>query len=319
MLQKRLFVLAVIAAVSLAIVTVPAQAQERGQRGGARGGAEAGGGGGARGAAPDPVEKIVQLKPDLYYVPGAGANAVIRVTPEGLIVIDTKNPGPEIAAALVEQIKSISNLPAKYVVNTHHHPDHTGNNQTFVAQGATVIGLEKMKQLMTTDQRTKDIAGPPTVTFPKDYTLRFGGATVEAHFLGASHTGGDTVVYMPDKRFVMVSDTVPVASPTPGIGFGGNGGSAVQVPGLLESILKLDWDVAIAGRGGPMTRAEVQAFKGKWDTFMTRVKDAVGKGATKETLATQVKQDDLGWNFNPAFFGNLYDELQANPKGEPRL
>jgi cyclase len=318
MSQRNRSVLLVVAAISLAIGTGPSLAQERG--GGAQGGdAQGGGRGGGRGGAPDPVEKVVQLKPDLYYVPGAGANAVIRVTPEGLIVIDTKNPGPEIAAALVTQIKSISNLPVKYVVNTHHHPDHTGNNQTFVSEGATVVGLAKMKELMVSDQRTKEIAGPPTVTFPKDYTLKFGGATVEAHFYGASHTGGDTVVYLPDKRFVMVSDTIPVANPTPGIGFGGNGGSAVQVPGLLDSILKLDWDMALAGRGGPMTRADVQAFKGKWDTFMTRVKEAIAKGATKETLATAVKQDDLGWTFNAAFFGNLFDEIQANPKGEPRL
>jgi hypothetical protein len=68
-----------------------------------------------------------------------------------------------------------------------------------------------------------------------------------------------------------------------------------------------------------MTRAEVQAFKGKWDTFMTRVKDAIKAGATRETLTSQVKQDDLGWAFNAAFFGNLYDELQTNPNGEPRL
>jgi hypothetical protein len=76
--------------------------------------------------------------------------------------------------------------------------------------------------------------------------------------------------------------------------------------------------VAIAGRGTPMTRADVQAYRAKWETFMTRVKDAIAKGATKDTLASQVKQDDLGWNFNAAFFGNLFDELQANPRGEPR-
>jgi glyoxylase-like metal-dependent hydrolase (beta-lactamase superfamily II) len=274
----------------------------------------------ARGAAPDPVEKAIQLKPDLYYVPGGGANSVIRVTPEGLILIDAKNPGLEIAAALSEQIRSISALPVRYIVNTHHHPDHTGNNQALAAPGgAAIIGLDKLKQLMVSDPRTRDIPGPPTVTFAKDYTLRFGGTTVEAHFMGASHTGGDTVIYLPDRRFVMVSDTIPVANPTPGIGFGGNGGSAVQVPGLLDSILKLDWDVALAGRGGPMTRADVQAFKGKWDTFMARVRDAVSKGATRDSLATQVKQDDLGWNFNAAFFASLYDELQSNPKGEPRL
>lgn len=318
--MSKTLVLVAAAAISFVSTVLPSSAQD--QRGGAGRGAAGGDaaqGRGGRGGAPDPVEKAVQIKPDLYYVPGAGANAVIRVTPDGLIVIDTKNPGPEIAAALVAQIKTISNLPVKYVFNTHHHPDHTGNNQTFVEQGATVVGLEKMKELMTTDQRTKDIPGPPTVTFAKDYTLKFGGAAVEARFYGASHTGGDTVVYLPDKRFVMVSDTIPVANPTPGIGFGGNGGSAVQVPTLLDSILKLDWDVALAGRGGPMTRADVQAFRAKWDTFMTRVKDAIGKGATKETLASQVKQDDLGWTFNPAFFGNLYDELQTNPRGEPRL
>jgi hypothetical protein len=123
---------------------------------------------------------------------------------------------------------------------------------------------------------------------------------------------------LPDKRFVMVSDASPVASPTPGIGFGNNGGSAVQVPGLLDSILRLDWDVALAGRGGPMTRAEVVAFKGRWDTFLARARDAVARGATKDTLASRVRQDDLGWSFNAAFFANLYDELQTNPRGEPR-
>lgn len=319
MLQNRFVVTGLAAALCLASFAAPARAQDRGVggRGAAAGGGQDRGGRGA--AAPDPVEKAVQLKPDLYYVPGAGANAVIRVTPDGLILIDTKNPSPEIASALMAEIKKISNLPVKYIFNTHHHPDHVGNNQVFVDQGATVVGLEKMKQLMTTDQRTKDIPGPPTVTFAKDYTLKFGGATVEAHFYGASHTGGDTVVYLPDKRFVMVSDTIPVANPTPGIGFGGGGGSAVQVPTLLDSILKLDWDVALAGRGEPMTRAQVQAYRAKWETFMTRVKEAIAKGATKDTLAAQVKQDDLGWSFNPAFFGNLYDELQANPKGEPRL
>ena len=46
---------------------------------------------------------------------------------------------------------------------------------------------------------------------------------------------------------------------------------------------------------------------------------AATRSWSKETLATQVNQDDLGWSFNEAFFANLYDELQANPSGEPRL
>jgi hypothetical protein len=58
---------------------------------------------------------------------------------------------------------------------------------------------------------------------------------------------------------------------------------------------------------------------------MARVKDAVKAGATKETLVSQVKQDDLftpnlkaPWAFNANFFGQLFDALKSNPNGEPR-
>ena len=204
-----------------------------------------------------------------------------------------------------------SNLPVKYIFNTHHHPDHVGNNQKFVDMGATVIGLEKLKTLMTTDPRTKDIPGVATVTFAKDYTLKFGGAQVEAHYYGSSHTGGDTIIYFPDLKTVMVSDTMPLPNATPGINPSPNNGSAVQVPQLLEGLLKLDFDTAIAGRGEPMTKADVQAYKVKWDTFMARARDAMKKGVSKEELMANVKQDDLGWNFNAGFFNNFYDELKA--------
>ena len=130
-----------IAVVAWATIVGTAQAPENpGQRGGGAGGRGAGG----RGGAPDPVEKIRQLKPNLYLVTGAGANTLIRVTPEGLIVADTKNPGDQIFNDLFAQIRSVSNLPVKYIFNTHHHPDHVGNNQKFVDMGATVIGLEKL-------------------------------------------------------------------------------------------------------------------------------------------------------------------------------
>src|SRR3989454_11116056 len=184
-MQKKTFVVA-LAMVALATVVGTAQAPEAaGQRGGGAG--RGGGAAGGRGANADPVEKIRQLKPDLYLVTGGGANTIIRVTPEGLIVADTKNPGDQIANDLIAQIRSVSNLPVKYIFNTHHHPDHVGNNQKFVDMGATVVGLERMKNLMTTDARTKDIPGVATVTFAQDYTLKFGGTQVEAHYFGSSH------------------------------------------------------------------------------------------------------------------------------------
>src|SRR4029078_327485 len=114
------------------------------------------GGRGGRGAAGQTVEKIRQLKPDLYLITGGGANTLVRVTPHGLIVVDTKNPGDEIFNGLMEEIKSVSSQPVKFVINTHHHPDHVGNNQKFIDAGATVVALEALKTWMGHDPRTQD-------------------------------------------------------------------------------------------------------------------------------------------------------------------
>jgi cyclase len=262
------------------------------------------GGRGGRGG--QTVEKIRQLKPSLYMITGGGANTLIRVTTEGLIVVDTKNPGDDNYNRVMEEIKSVSNLPVKYVFNTHHHPDHVGTNQKFIDAGAQVVALEALKTRMASDPRTKDIPGLPTMTFAKDYDLKFGGAEVQAHSYGRGHTGDDTMVYFPDLKVVMVSDQITDATPI--VDFA-NGGSAVEWTQILDGVLKLDFDMAIPGRGEPKSKADIQAFRDKFATVISRASDAIKAGATKDQLAMQVKTDDLGWMFNPQFYGQLYDEL----------
>jgi len=220
--------------------------------------------------------------------------------------VDTKNPGEENYNRVMEEVHSVSNLPVKYVFNTHHHPDHVGNNQKFIDAGATVIALEALKADMASDQRTKDIPGRPTQTFAKDYLLKFGGAIVEAHSYGRGHTGDDTMVYFPDLKVVMVSDQM--TDGTPIVDFA-NGGSAVEWTQILDGVLKLDFDIAIPGRGEPKTKAEVQAYRAKFSTLVGRAQDAIKGGASKDQLAAQVKTDDLGWQFNAGFWGSFYDEL----------
>ena len=264
--------------------------------------------GGGKGApkAGQTVEKMRELKPNLYMITGGGANTLIRLTPLGLIVVDTKNPGDENYNRVMEEIRAVSPLPVKYVLNTHHHPDHVGTNQKFIDAGATVIALDALKTRMASDPRTKDIPGLPQQTFAKDYVLNFGGATVEAHSYGRGHTGDDTMVYFPDLKVVMVSDQITDATP---IADFANGGSALEWNQSLDGVLKLDFEIAIPGRGEPKSRADVQAFRTKYATFVTRAQDAIKAGATKETLASQMNTTDLGWTFNTAFYGSLYDEL----------
>jgi len=269
----------------------------------------AGGGRGGRGpAAGQTVERIRQLKPDLYMITGGGANTLIRVTTEGLIVVDTKNPGDENYKRVTEEITSISNLPVKYVINTHHHPDHVGNNQKFIDAGAQIIALDALKTRMASDPRTKEIPGLPSMTFAKDYDLKFGGAEVQAHFYGRGHTGDDTMVYFPDLKVVMVSDEI--TDNTPIVDFA-NGGSAVEWTQILDGVLKLDFEMAIPGRGEPKSRTDVQAFRAKFAAVVSRASDAIKAGATRDTLASQMKTDDNGWQFNPQFYIQLYDELAS--------
>lgn len=259
---------------------------------------------GGRGA--DPIEKARMLKPNLYLITGGGANTLVRVTPQGLIVVDTKNPGGDRGGKLMEEIKAVSNLPVKYVFNTHHHPDHVGNNQTFLDAGATIIDAEALKMHMSSDPRTKDIPGLPTQTFAQDYILKFGGAEVDAHLYGRGHTGDDTMIYFPDLKVVMLSDQITDGTPLADYA---NGGSLLEWNKSLDGVLKLDFETAIPGRGEPKTRAEVDAFRNKMATLISRAQDAIKAGATKETFATMIKTDDLGWRLNPNLLAGLYDEI----------
>jgi hypothetical protein len=104
----------------------------------------------------------------------------------------------------------------------------------------------------------------------------------------------------------MVSDQI--TDGTPIVDFA-NGGSAVGWTQILDGVLKLDFEMAIPGRGEPKSRADVEAYRTKFATVVSRASDAIKAGTTKDTLAMQVKTDDLGWMFNAAFYGSLYDEL----------
>jgi glyoxylase-like metal-dependent hydrolase (beta-lactamase superfamily II) len=292
MLRKTFFVVGAAAIIcSLSLIAVA-------QRGGGRGP-----------AAGQTVEKIKMLKPNLYEITGGGANTLIRVTTQGLIVVDTKNPPPsqdDNFARVMEEIHSVTNQPVKYVINTHHHPDHVGNNQKFIDAGAQVVALDALKTWMEKDPRTTNIPGRPTQTFAKDYTLKLGDAEVRMYSFGRGHTGDDTMVYFPDLKVVMVSDQITDATPI--VDFA-NGGSALEWTKILDGVLGLDFDMAIPGRGEPKSKADVQAYRMKFDTVVKRASDAIKAGATKEQLASQVKTDDLGWNFQPNFYASLYDEI----------
>src|SRR5580698_4282643 len=155
--------------------------------------------------APQP-QAIQQVKPGLFMITGAGANSLVRVTSQGLIVVDGKLPGEANYNAMMALIKGVSDQPVKYLIVTHHHADHTGNNQRFLDAGVQVVAHENLKKNLLTYEANPKPA-PPSVTYDgAQYTVTLGDVKVELHHFGRAHTSGDTVVYFPDLKVVSVSD-----------------------------------------------------------------------------------------------------------------
>ena len=256
-----------------------------------------------------PVQAIQQVKPGLYMIAGAGANSEVRVTSGGLIVVDGKLAGEQNYNSLMEQIKSVSMQPVKYLIVTHHHADHTGNNDRFLAARVQVIGHENLKKNLAA-ATSSPVPALPSMTYPgADYTLRLGGVEVQLHHYGRAHTNGDSVVYFPDLKVVVVSDVITTGMLGPLADYAG-GGSFLEWAKVLESILKLDFDACIPGNGGVLSKADVQAYKTKIETFVSRAKEAVRNGATKDQLMAEIKTDDLGWTPRVPNVDAFYAELQ---------
>jgi cyclase len=84
--------------------------------------------------APLTMEKVTD---GLYVIIGNGGNVAAMPTSEGVLLVDDKFAldAPEILA----KVKSISDKPIRYILNTHQHPDHTGGNEPMMAASAEVI------------------------------------------------------------------------------------------------------------------------------------------------------------------------------------
>jgi cyclase len=256
-----------------------------------------------------PVQPIQQVKPGLFVVAGAGANSIVRVTSDGVVLVDGKLPGEQNYTALMEQIKSVTDKPVKFMIVTHHHADHTGNNDRFLAAGVQIVANQNLNKNLETYQFNPRPA-MASITYDKEYVVRLGGATVEAHHFGRSHTSGDTVVYYPDLKVVALSDALTTGGQGPLVDYAG-GGSVLEWKQVFNAVLKLDFDAAIPGNGPVLTKADVQAFATKFNTVVDRLTELVRKGAPKDQVLMQLKTDDIGWAPRIPAVDGLYAELSS--------
>jgi cyclase len=313
MFRKRYLIWTLVALIAFA-ATIVAQAPQGqpGQGGGQRGP----GGGGGRGAGGGALA-IKMVKPGLYMVTGAGGNSVVRVTNDGIVVVDTKNPGEANYNALMDQIKTVSTQPVKYVVVTHVHADHSGNIESFLKSGAQVVVHENL--IKNIDTYTGQKPAKPNVTYAKDYSIKLGNAEVaHVYHFDSGHTSGDSVVYFPDVGVVAMGDELSIPNVNCDYPQGGS------IPGWAKSIdgvLKLNFDTAIPGHGNdPATKADLQALKAKMDSVTKNAIDLVKKGTPKDQLIAQIQAADANATAGAMLQNNatridlFYDEISKLAK-----
>jgi glyoxylase-like metal-dependent hydrolase (beta-lactamase superfamily II) len=244
-------------------------------------------------APPPAAPTITQIKPGYYEIVGLGGNTSVRVSNAGVVIADTKNLGEANYQQLLTLVKSVTPQEIKAAVVTHVHQDHSGNTASFVRDGVPVWAHEGEKALTATYVTNGNKIAAPSNTFASAQNVTVGNARIELHNYGPAHTGGDTIVYFPDLRIVHGGDVI--VNNVPNCDFA-NGGSAVNWVKVMDEVLKLDFDTVIPGHGDVMTRAQVQAYRDKWATFVDRALTEVRKGTAKESLLAAIKVDDLGWN-----------------------
>src|SRR5262245_28176197 len=110
------------------------------------------------------VVEVEKLKDNLFVLKGGGGNTAVFVGTNGVVVVDTKNPGW--GQPILAKIKELTNKPVTTIINTHTHGDHVSGNVEFPAT-VEVITQENTKANMEQMRGATGIAqqGPPTNIF----------------------------------------------------------------------------------------------------------------------------------------------------------
>ena len=246
------------------------------------------------------------VKTGLFVISGAGGNSVLRMSSNGLVVVDGNHAAN--FDELRRKINRLAEQPIRVVVNTDHFEQHTGTNAKFIEGGARVVGQDNEKKLLANYNPPGGKIAEPSGTFDKELTLHFGAVEVQLLHFGNARTNADTVVYFPDLKAVALGD-IYSAMPDPDYAAGG---SLVGWGQVLGDVLKLDFDVAVPGNGPTVTRADVEALKAKVDSLVMRAQKLVKTGVTKESLMARLKAEDSAWtlDLSPEQADGFYAELQ---------
>lgn len=228
-----------------------------------------------------------KVKDNLYMISGEGGNVAALVTGEGILLVDDMYDRNY--AAVMGQVKALSDKPIRYVLNTHQHDDHSGSNAQMLAASVEIIAHKNARINMIALKQP----GVPRITFTDEMDVHLGGKEIRTRHYGRGHTGGDAVIFFPDLKVIHTGDLFLTRPTQPYIDYA-NGGSALEWTKAIDEILKLDFDTIIPGHGPLSDRAGLLKWQTDFTAMRSRVSGMVRQGKSKDEIS-QTLIKDFGW------------------------
>jgi glyoxylase-like metal-dependent hydrolase (beta-lactamase superfamily II) len=181
---------------------------------------------------------VVEIADGIYWLAGSGYQTMFLTTGEGVIAVDAPQP---IGEKYAQAIQETTGEPITHVIYSHSHQDHTGAAGQVFSGNVTYIAQQEAAAALADQNRTV-----PGITFDDRYTLSVGSQTLELYHIGNFHSSGDIVIYVPDKKVIMVVDLLrPGITPFRAFGVTPDVDQYIEAHDTLTE--DFDFDALIAG------------------------------------------------------------------------
>lgn len=219
--------------------------------------------------------RLIQVKDNIYMIEGKGGNIGLSFGNDGVFMIDDKFA--EDSEDILKEIKKKDKNLVQFLINTHHHGDHTGGNANMKEAGATIVAHENVRKRLTesfknaSSKAEGDTRKLPTITFTEDMTFHYNGEEVMIFHVHDAHTDGDAIVFFTGSNVIHTGDVL-FNGKYPFIDLD-NGGSVMGYIRALEKIAMLadENTIIIPGHGNIASKKDLEATASMLNVLYRRV------------------------------------------------
>jgi len=246
--------------------------------------------------------QIEEVRDGIYRISSSASGNIIAFTSDdAVLLVDSKFENEY--DRYMELLRTVTDKPVRYVINTHAHPDHTGGNARLAGLGADIVATENARRRLAAIQQM----GLPTITFDDHLRLYFGEHVMDLYWFGRGHTDGDLVIHLPEERMILMGDLFAGGDPFVRAIDPAGGGTLKEWGPTVEKVLELDFDAVIPGHSEPTDRARLEAFHDETLRIQELITEMLEAGRSVEDVQTAVRAEFGQMAF--FVFGNAADVI----------